>query len=285
MRPNYPLGLALQQKPKEPLTGLFQRLNRIIPEDQQLQILPEDTPVQGALDLMKHKGFSQVPITDGREIIGVFSFRSFALGVLRFEDERTNVLKLTVADFLEDIPFRSVNDPFDDVIDNVEENDAVLVGRPEELIAIVTAMDILRYLYGVTSPFVVIAEIELAVRALMTWSASAVQLQDCIKKSLSQRYQPADLPKGVDDLTFSDYASVMGYDENWKSHFKDTFGSTRPDVRAKLERVAEIRNHLFHFRREITLDEFEELTLVRDWLLRRSKLTQNRQPRARLEVA
>jgi CBS domain-containing protein len=285
MRPNYPLGLALQQKPKEPLTGLFQRLNRIIPEDQQLQILPADTPVQSALDLMKHKGFSQVPITEGREIIGVFSFRSFSLGVLRFEDERTNVLKLTVADFLEDIPFRSVNDPFDDVIDDVEEHDAVLVGSPEELTAIVTAMDILRYLYGVTSPFVVIAEVELAVRALMTWSASTVQLQDCIKKSLSQRYQPDDLPKGVDDLTFSDYASVMGYDENWKTHFKDTFGSTRADVRAKLERVAEIRNFLFHFRREITLDEFEELTLVRDWLLRRSKLIQNRQRAARLEVA
>jgi hypothetical protein len=44
---------------------------------------------------MKHKGFSQLPITDGREVIGVFSFRSFSLGVLRFEDERTNVLKLT----------------------------------------------------------------------------------------------------------------------------------------------------------------------------------------------
>lgn len=81
------------------------------------------------------------------------------------------------------------------------------------------------------------------------------------------------------------YASVIGHGDNWEKHFKETFGSTRTDVRAKLSGVAEIRNHLFHFRREISGEEFEELTLVRDWLLRRSKMIQNKQPRAKLEVA
>ena len=101
------------------------------------------------------------------------------------------------------------------------------------------------------------------------------QLPDCFKKSLSQIYMEPKFPTAVDDLSFSDYASVIGHGDNWIAYFKETFGSTRPDVRAKLERVAEIRNSLFHFRREITVEEFEELTLVRDWLLRRSKLTQN----------
>lgn len=107
MRPNYPLGLALQSNNKAPLTGMFQRLNRIIPEDQQLHVLSSDTPAQRALELMKQHGFSQIPVSDGYEIIGVFSYRSFSLGTLRFEDERTNVLNLTVADFLENLPFRS----------------------------------------------------------------------------------------------------------------------------------------------------------------------------------
>lgn len=171
------------------------------------------------------------------------------------------------------------------MIDDLDHLDAVLVGTPEGLTAIISAMDILRYLYGVTSPFVLVAEIELAVRALMTWSASAPQLQDCFKKSLSHIYQEQNHPSTVDELTFSDYASVIGHGDNWEKHFKETFGSTRADVRAKLSGVAEIRNHLFHFRREISGEEFEELTLVRDWLLRRSKMTQNKQPRAKLEVA
>jgi CBS domain-containing protein len=285
MRPNYPLGLALQQKLNEPITGLFQRINRMIPEDQQLLILPNDTSVRQALERLKQTRFSQVPISDGREIIGVFSYRSFSLGALRFEDDWTDVLGLTVADFLEDLPFRSVNDLFENIIDDLEEHDAILVGSVGDITAIVTAMDILRYLYGVTSPYVLVAEIELAIRALMSWSASAIELQGCLKKTLSGLYDPARLPTRVEDLTFSDYASVIGYGDNWNSFFRETFGSTRPDVRAKLERVSEIRNYLFHFRREITVDEFEELTLVRDWLLRRSKLTQNRPPKTNPEVA
>ncbi len=285
MKLNYPLGLSFQQNDKSPLTSLFQRLNRIIPEDQQLQVLSSDTPIQQALEQMKQNGFSQIPISDGREIIGVFSYRSFALGVLRFEDERTNVLKLTVADFLENLPFKSLHDPFEDVIQDLDRLDAVLVGTPEKLIAIVSAMDILRYLYGVTSPFVLVAEIELAVRALMTWSAAPHQLRECFTKSLSPIYQEPNFPSGVEGLTFSDYASVIGHGDNWERFFKDTFGSTRTDVRAKLTGVAEIRNHLFHFRREITIEEFEELTIVRDWLLRRSKMSENKQPKATLEVA
>src|SRR5260370_40113798 len=169
MRPNYPLGLALQQNNSAPLTGLFQRLNRIIPEDQQLEALPSNTLAQDALELMKQRGFSQAPVLDGGEISGAFSYRSFSLGALRFEDDRTNVLKLTVADFLENLPFKSLSDPFEDVINDLDRLDAVLVGTPENLVAIVSAMDILRYLYGVTSPFVLVTEINLAVQALMTW--------------------------------------------------------------------------------------------------------------------
>src|SRR5947209_5067305 len=92
MRPRYPLGIAARPKMMEPLTGVFQRLNSIIPEDQQLVILPSDTSVLAALELMKKNGYSQIPIEAGKEIIGVFSYRSFALGAVGFEDDRTNIL-------------------------------------------------------------------------------------------------------------------------------------------------------------------------------------------------
>src|SRR5205823_1518431 len=136
-----------------------------------------------------------------------------ALGAVSFKDDRTNVLKLNVADFLEDLPFKSVNDRFDEVIDVLEEKDAVLVGNSNDPVAIVTTMDVLQYLYGVTSPFVVVAEVELAIRALMSWSASTAQLEECFKRSLNH-YQPDKLPSTVDDLTFGDYVSVIGHGDN-----------------------------------------------------------------------
>ena len=87
---------------------LFQTLNRTIPKDQQLQVVPLDTPVQVALELMKKRGFSQLPIWDGEDVLGIVSYRSFAFGASRFRDHRTNVLTLTVADFPEDLPFRGL---------------------------------------------------------------------------------------------------------------------------------------------------------------------------------
>ena len=40
------------------------------------------------------------------------------------------------------------------------------VGDPDRLLGILTPMDVLRYLYGVASPFVQLAEIEVGLRAL-----------------------------------------------------------------------------------------------------------------------
>jgi CBS domain-containing protein len=285
IRLNYPLGLALESDRKSSLTALFQRLNRVIPEDQRLETLPPETSVRRALAVMKQKGFSQMSVSDGLEVLGVFSYRSFSLSALRFEDDRTDVMALSVADCLEELPFWSLNDPFEDVIADLDRFDAILIGTPENTVAIISAMDVLRYLYGVTSPFVVVAEIELAIRALMTCSASSAQLQECFKRSISKLYEAEQLPATVDELTFGDYASVLGYGDNWEQYFKHTFGSTRSDVHAKLDAVSGIRNHLFHFRREISGEEFEELTLVRDWLLRRSKMMQNKQAASKLEVA
>lgn len=284
-RPNYPLGLALEPDKKAPLTGLFQRLNRAIPEDQRLEVLQSDTAVRQALTLMKQRGYSQMPVSDGFEIIGVFSYRSFSLNALRFADQRTDIMGLGVADFLEELPFWSLTDPFENAIGDLDRFDAILIGTRENTVAIVSAMDVLRYLYGISSPFVLLAEIELAIRALMTCSASSLQLQECFSRSLSKLYEKGKLPTTVDGLTFSDYASIIGYDDNWKQFFNETFGSTRSDIRAKLEAVADIRNQSFHFRREITEEELDELTLVRDWLLRRSTMMQNKQATAKLEVA
>src|SRR5690242_8889 len=57
---------------------LFHRINRIIPQDQVvLKVLP-NCRVRDAVALMQKHGYSQVPVVDEREVLGVFSYRSFA---------------------------------------------------------------------------------------------------------------------------------------------------------------------------------------------------------------
>jgi hypothetical protein len=56
-------------------------------------------------------------------------------------------------------------DEFAEWFDFIDRYDSALIGEPNRLQGIVTAMDILRYLYRVASPFVLLAEFELALRA------------------------------------------------------------------------------------------------------------------------
>jgi CBS domain-containing protein len=163
------LGLVFEPDALRPLSSVFHRLSSVV-RDESLFTVPANMLASEALRLMKQKDFSQVPIREGGEIVGVFSYRSFAVHSVEFTDPETRSLGLTVADFAEDLPFVRPSDPFDEVIEKLEHYDAVLLGTPENTVGIVTAMDILRYLYDATSPYVLVAEIELAVRALMSRS-------------------------------------------------------------------------------------------------------------------
>jgi CBS domain-containing protein len=60
------------------VSDLFHRINRIIPENQHLLVIPPDTSVPEAVILMHSHGYSQVPVVAGGEVLGVFSYRSFS---------------------------------------------------------------------------------------------------------------------------------------------------------------------------------------------------------------
>src|SRR5688572_21720545 len=57
---------------------VFHRINRIIPQDQELLIVPPSCPAREAVARMQQHGYSQVPVVENGEVLGVFSFRSFA---------------------------------------------------------------------------------------------------------------------------------------------------------------------------------------------------------------
>jgi predicted transcriptional regulator len=59
-------------------TELFHRINRIIPTDQVVFTVPPNCRVREAVALMRRHGYSQVPVVENNEVLGVFYFRSFA---------------------------------------------------------------------------------------------------------------------------------------------------------------------------------------------------------------
>src|SRR5690348_5934407 len=89
---------------------LFHRINRIIPPDQSLLVIPPHCPVRDAVALMRKHGYSQIPVVDSGEVLGVFSFRSFAQGAAAATLDEWTKQKLAPGDlrvdeFLEQFEF------------------------------------------------------------------------------------------------------------------------------------------------------------------------------------
>lgn len=261
------------------VTELFHRLNSVLPVDQQIVSVAPDMLAVDALNKMKEHRFSQLPVVVGREVLGLFSYRSFANAVVTLgqsapKNQKFSSLELLVEDCLDRTTFARVTDEFVEWFDFIDQHDAVIVGEPNRLQGIVTAMDILRYLYSVASPFVMIAEVELGLRALISLTVSPETLAICAKECLKDKY-PEGPPTRLGDMTFNDYVQIIGDGRGW-GHFQPLMGGNRVRTRAKLEQLRDLRNVVFHFKRGITVDEYETLAAGREWMLLKARAAEAR---------
>jgi predicted transcriptional regulator len=256
---------------QRPITEWFHRLNSVLPSDQEIVSVPPEMQVAEALELLGRHGFSQVPVVVNRQVLGLFSYRSFAQAVIKLVGEAKkknrgfDPLEVFVEDCIEKPTFARVTDEFRSWFDAIDKQDAVLVGDPNRLQGIVTAMDILRYLYQVASPFVLVAEVELSLRALIRMAVTEDVLVECAKTCLTN-YSEDKRPARLEDMTFNDYVQIIGDGRNWV-HFQPLMGGNRERTRTKLEQLRDLRNDVFHFRREITVQDYETLSGLRDWML------------------
>jgi CBS domain-containing protein len=253
------------------LRDLFHLVKQVLPETQELVPLSSETPVSKAIELMHKHNFSQVPVVEGNEVLGVFSYRSLAnrLALLP-EKMRGRVLELSVEEFLEDLKFARITDKLTELLDEFELMDAVLVGSEEHIQGIITTIDALRYFYNVASPYVMLREIELAIRELIRASVTQEELMNCIDKSLRKQKEGSKqpIPTCLEEMTLYEYVIILRRQDTWEK-FSQAFGMNRNLVFARLEPLPDLRNDVFHFRREITVDDYEKLRDARDWLLKR----------------
>ena len=251
---------------------LFHRVNRIIPELQSILAFPPSRRVRDAVREMLDNGYSQAPVMENNHVLGIFSFRSFSREAARTSLEEWNKQRcapgdLTVDEFLEPFEFARVTDEMTQVFRAMDHDNGVLIGSPERLVGILTPMDFLRYLYRVASPFVMLSEIELAVRALIRCAMSDDDISEAAKKCLAACYgDVGNVPTSLEDMTFDNYCSLVSHGDNWK-HFEPVLGGTRTRTSGKLREIGTIRNDLFHFRREMLVQDHQTLADHRNWLL------------------
>jgi len=258
------------------VSELFHRLNRLIPENQDIVELAPETKVSEALRLLSDRGFSQAPVVENGVVIGVFSLRSLAKGVASSGDEKVKPCDLCVDEFLEKPVYAHINTDLKDIFEGLDRHDIVLIGQPERLQGLVTPMDVLHYLYRVASPFVLIAEIELSLRALIRLSVTEEQLRECAKRcSSSKEGEERAVPEILEKMSFDHYIRLICHGDNWK-HFDPLLRGTKERARAKLTQVRDVRNVIFHFKQDLSLSEYETLAGHRDWILSRVRIAEAR---------
>jgi CBS domain-containing protein len=225
---------------------------------------------------MRKHGYSQVPVVQNGQVLGVFSFRSLAQEAAsstleEWTRQRCAPGDLPVDEFLEQFEFARVTEEMNRAFDAMDRDNGILIGAPERLVGILTPMDFLRYLYRVASPFVMVSEIELALRALIRITLSPEKIAVAARRCLSSAYDREEkVPTSLEDMTFDNYQTLISHGENWPD-FEPAFGGTRTRTAGKLKEIGGIRNDLFHFKREITMPDHQTLAGHRNWLLSKIK--------------
>jgi len=253
----------------------FHRLNNVLPEQQEIVSVGPDATVAEALAIMSREGYSQLPIVEGREVLGAFTFRSFSLTARSMG--RADLSQMPVLEFAERVLFARPQDNFEELIDALDRDGAVFVGDPDRLIGIATTVDVLRYLFRIANVYVLLQEIELALRELLRHASGSNEMSPWMLECLSA-VRDADAPTCFEDLSFGDYALILQSKTHWQ-HLEDAFGRLRSAALARVRRANELRNVAFHFRRAISTEDHENLADTRDWLLNRLRIVNARRRR------
>lgn len=262
-----PRGTSAAEKPLQPDT--FHNVGRLFPDETKPPTVVAPTAtVAEALKLMIGKRYSLLPVVDAGKVVGVFSLWTTARLVLTARGQK-GLSELTVEDVMDrQIRMVTVQDALDDVVRFIERDEAVLVGSRHQLEAIATSWDLLKYFFEATHAFVLLGEIELALRDIIARLVGAEELGPAIQRALSHKRGPEPVPLVLYELELDDYRAIITTRANW--HFFDgVLGHNRDFVDTRLKRVRDIRNRVFHFRGDVSVEDQEFLVEERGWLLER----------------
>jgi CBS domain-containing protein len=233
-----------------------------------------DTVAQ-ALDLMLENNYSQLPVIDGRgAVLGLFSASSLIRGMASQSEARA-ILEGWVDEYLEPASHAAGDESLDVVLDRLTADQPLLVGTREQTYGLLTCVDALQHCYRLTQPYLLVRDIELALRDLISGCVPADQLGQTLARVLAKR--PTTGRPGnrgtelleLQDLTFNEYQEIV-CDKVNAEHFGKILGPRRSPFYGQLTKVREIRNTVMHFRSEPSLPDLDVLRHVR--LNVRSKL-------------
>ena len=194
-------------------------------------VKPNDSLAKATTTMMI-EDFSQLPVmSNERTVRGVITWRSIGTALSRGLDCKE------VRECMESARVVDIDAPFFDAIDDIWEHGYVLVqDREHNISGIVTASDFARQFAQLAQPFLVIGEIELHLRNIV----SAFSLAEMAEAADDQ----GRTINGSADLNFGAYCRLLENPERWE---KLGLSVDRATFMAYLAKTRETRNEVMHF--------------------------------------
>lgn len=277
--------------------GPFGPAEALLPKNQELLVLEGSTPISDAIERLIDNNFSHIPVTDpSGKIIGVFTWQSFGKRVVDLQSTNINLTQLPIREAMERPKFLGPETYIDTETD-WGEIDYVLVGTEENLVGILCISDALGRLNDFAEAFVLIYEIEHEIRDMIRDVYTEEELNEAIETMLESENRQANqvvdelkqvmdqqgnIPavgkaikqlrtgysrsvKKLEDFTFSQYSKLIFSQSNWP-RFEPAFDTRQDLLRADFSSINNLRNIVFHFRRNITPIDTDRLRRFRDRL-------------------
>jgi CBS domain-containing protein len=225
------------------------RIGRLPAANKKLVVVNQNDSLTKAVTLLLHYDFSQLPVMQGeREVKGVVTWKS--IGSKLALGGKCNL----VGDCREDARVVDSNRTLFDAIPTIVDYGYVLVRdqRDRRITGIVTASDLSLEFQALSEPFLLLREIELHVRQLLTDKIAAQDFDvfDSVPPSLPK-------PQNIADLTFGQYVRLVQHPDIWRKLDLKIDAGVLTNL---LEEVRLIRNDVMHFDPDpMTVDELRTL--------------------------
>jgi predicted transcriptional regulator len=202
--------------------------------NRQVISIARDELISQAATIMMMRNYSQLPVMNGRTVVGMISWRSIG------ESNTVGKQSKYVRDALDkNFKVMKLGDSFHSLVDAIVQYDAVLVEDSERKIGgIVTAEDIALHFKKLSEPFLLIGEIEKTLRQIL----GNLEISE-----LQAGKDPNDTSRVIvdaDRLSFGEAVRLMENPSRWS---KLGLNVERDVVIGRLKEINELRNDVMHF--------------------------------------
>lgn len=230
--------------------------------------IQRDDAIAKAWSLMVKNDFSQLPVVSAdNHPLGMVTAERILRAVNNF---RAELSELRARDVMIEISKADLFDPEEDLfalLKQLKLTSAVLiVDKQNTLIGVVTSYDATEYFQNRAESLMRVEDIEVMVRDFVL---SAYTLADGNRdeEKLTQAIQEVTPKKTFDQLSLHQYISMLTSEQKW-TFYEPIFRMSRDSLFGLLNDVRITRNELAHFRKEISIDQTDQLRFCAEWLAR-----------------